>query len=361
MKVNCSRLIGSAAIFLAMGSTAFAQLNGCPSQALKPCSFEPGNGLCNNEFPAAYNAAARFDVNCKWDLFLSVSFLYWQSSQEGMDLAYVTEGIEDHLVVPSGSVQIQKFEYKPGFKVALGMDFDYDNWVGALEYTWLHQQTHMSKSAPSGFVWQMTNWYDFDYATSFSSNWRAHIDILDATMSRPFYQSRNITITPFGGMRAAWIRQNMHISLLYTPESELPWVSHNLSHAWSLGPRGGLQAHCLLGAGFRMEGDCSGSVLFTRYTKVAHEEVTPSSLVYALQYCDYNTLRPMADMSIGLGWGSYFDHQNYHFDLLATYDFNVMWGQNMMRSIVDTHNLGSAFEAGALYLQGLTVSARFDF
>ena len=89
-----------------------------------------------------------------------------------------------------------------------------------------------------------------------------------------------------------------------------------------------------------MEGDVSGSLLYTRYTKVSHSENTA-----AMAQCwkrslfdEYNTVRPMADMSVGFGWGSYFDRQNYHFDLLATYDFNVLWGQNMMRQAANLAN-----------------------
>ena len=68
----------------------------------------------------------------------------------------------------------------------------------------------------------------------------------------------------------------------------------------------------------------------------------------------------MADMSIGLGWGSYFACQDYHFDLLAPYDFNVMWGQNMMRQLVSSYSY-TVGAPGDLQIQGLTVTARFDF
>jgi len=347
MKTKYLQFFGMFAAF-AIGSTACA----VTKAPLPNCSFESGYGLSKDQFPAAYNATARFDVQCNWDVFLSGSFIYWEVQQEGMDLAYPS-------VLQDGKVQIQKFEYKPGFKVALGMDFDHDNWVATLEYTWLHQQTHTFKGALPAGVWSMTNWFSDDIATSFFSSWRAHIDLLDAALSRPYYQGRNLVITPFGGLRAAWIRQNLHIRL---DSIDGEWVSHNLSHAWSIGPRGGLQAHYLLGAGFRFEGSGSGSILFTQFTKAVHYEVDGAGdLVYQLEYHDYNVLRSMAEMSVGLGWGRYFDNQKYHFDLLATYDFNIMWGQNMMRTVVDTFNQHATSEPGDLNLQGLTVSARFDF
>jgi hypothetical protein len=118
-----------------------------------------------------------------------------------------------------------------------------------------------------------------------------------------------------------------------------------------------------MGWGLRMEGDLSGNILYTRYTKVNHTEDSAPGVSYdSLAFYDYNTIRPMADMAIGLGWGSYFDRQNYHFDLLATYDFNIMWGQNMMRELANLVNgNGAQCESADLHLQGLTVTARFDF
>jgi hypothetical protein len=361
MHAHFNRLIGSSAILIAMSSSAFALTNSCPPKKPAPCCFEQGYELCNDQFPAAYNAAARFDVQCSWDFFLTGSFIYWHAGQDGMDLAFSEDPVTGRPL--NDKIEIQTFEFKPGFKVGLGMDFNHDNWVCALEYTWLHQQTHMSKTAPSDKRWQMTDWFATNIvATSFSSKWRSHFDILDATLSRPFYRSRSITLTPFGGMRAAWIRQRLHIEAIYTPDSALPWISHSRSHCWSAGPRAGLQAHWLLGAGFRMEGDFSGSLLFTRYPNVDHYELDPDGVSHgSLYYEDNNTFRPMTDMSIGLGWGSYFDRQNYHIDFLATYDFNVMWGQNMMGSLVNIYNGEGQFEADSLYLHGLTATARFDF
>jgi hypothetical protein len=69
----------------------------------------------------------------------------------------------------------------------------------------------------------------------------------------------------------------------------------------------------------------------------------------------------MAGMGLGLCWGSHFDCQNYHFDLLATYDFNVLWGQNMIRCAANQGQSYAGLQPADLHLQGLTVTARFDF
>lgn len=356
MNTKFTKLISSAAAVLAVGSSAYAQQTKvCPPSAAP--SFEQGYGLSNDKFPAAYNAAARIDVQNSWDFYLSGSFIYWYADQEGMDLAHPVIAPESY--ANGGKMEVQKFEFKPGFKVALGVAFDHDNWVGALEYTWLHERTHKSASAADNTL-RLSDWFDSLHGdvAAYSSKWHLHIDLLDGTLSRPFYQGRKLTILPFGGLRAAWIRQNLKIDA--TTAALVSTMSHNNSRSWAVGPRAGFLGHWLLGCGFRMEGDVAGSVLFTRYTKVTHHEDTALT-PYSLHYRDYNTMRPMAEMNVGLGWGSYFDRQNYHFDLLATYDFNILWGQNMMRSLVSTAETHAAFEAADLHLQGLTLTARFDF
>jgi len=360
MNVNLTKLISSAAAVLAVGSTSYAQ-----QKAAMPatCCFEQGYEICNDKFPAAYNAAARIDVQCSWDFFVTGSFIYWHVDQDAMDYAYLVNG--DSIPVQS-TVLVQDFDYKPGFKVGLGVDFDHDNWVGYVEYTWLHQKTNSGyESAPATFNY-VTPWLNIDtlgeaeVVSSIGTSWRTNLDIVDAVLSRPFYQGRKLTVLPFGGLRGAWIRQDFTVNAI--GDAGTVFASKNRSHSWAVGARAGLQAHWMLGWGFRFEGDAAGSLLYTQYTKIRHNEFADGVSDLSIRYHEYNTVRPMADMSVGMGWGSYLDRQNYHFDLLATYDFNVMWGQNMMRELNNIVNgSGAVSDAGDLHLHGLTVTARFDF
>jgi len=358
MNVNFTKLISSAAAVLAVGSSAYAQQKAAAPMPASSCCFEQGYELCNDKFPAAYNAAARVDVQCSWDFFVTGSFIYWHVDQDAMDLAYPYAG-----GVAVGTVLDQKFDYKPGFKVGLGVNFDHDNWVGFVEYTWFHQKTDLGTTvAPDGDTWHTTSWFDArTNVTAISSKWKTNLDILDATLSRPYYQGRKLTILPFAGLRGAWIRQNLKID---ATTDATDYYSKNHSHSWAVGALAGVQAHWLLGWGFRFEGDVSGSVLYTRYTKVSTNEYNTVGTSFGnLNLHGYNTVRPMAGLTAGFGWGSYFDRQNYHFDLLATYDFNVLWSQNMMRHAANLANSASGIAAqpADLHLQGVTVTARFDF
>jgi hypothetical protein len=374
MNANLTKLISSAAAAFAMGGIAYAQQQQLP---LCPPPFEQGYGLSQDKYPAAYNAPARLEVQTSWDLFLTGSFLYWYAAQDNMDLAFATTYTTAFLPGIDSKILTQKFEFKPAFKVGLGIDYNFDHWVSDLEYTWFRSNTTTDAMTVPGDsrggtpVWGMNDWfYNFagnQYASGFTSKWNLKIDLLDGTMSRPYYQSRKIVILPYGGMRMAWIRQNLHIKAnLDLNYSTIPnaVVSHTHSNSWGIGPRAGFQGHWMLGWGFRLEGDVAGSLLYTRYTSVSHSEDDPTvanSIYYSAKMDEFSAVRPMADMSLGLGWGSYFDRQNYHFDLLATYDFNVMWGQNVLRQVVNSYVMGVTAQPGDLHLQGLTLTTRLDF
>jgi hypothetical protein len=355
MNANLKKLIGSAAALLTVGAGADAQTKSCScAPTTSCCTFEQGLGLCNEKFPAAYNAPARIDVQCSWDLFLTGSFIYWRADQEAMDFAYARTA---RTSVTTGSPLTQDFDFKPGFQVGLGFNFEHDNWVTFLEYTWLHQTTCTgSSTAPAGYALYPTSYMSSSQPSfvSASSKWKSSFDILDATVGRPYYLGRKLTVNPYGGLRAAWIRQNFRVS------TDANVVSHNRSNSWGIGSKLGLESHWLLDWGFRVEGDVAGSLLYTKYTSVAHRETISDVESYASLDC-YGTVRPMADMSLGLAWGSYFDRQNYYFDLGAFYDFKVMWSQNMMRYLANSANNGANAQPGDLHLQGLTVKARFDF
>jgi len=359
------KFVCSAAAILAASSVMSAQPMPASKQA--PCCFEQGYEICNDKYPAAYNAPARIDVQCSWDIFATASFIYWHVDQEAMELA--VPAITDVVTLMQGEYLVQDFDYKPGFKVGLGVNFGHDNWVGFVEYTWLHQTTDTGTSTvPSDAdYWNVASWFNDPLEpTTVGSKWRMNMDLLDATLSRPFYQGRKLIILPFGGLRGAWIRQNMKVQAVVPPAGEqIPaenMLSRNHSHNWAVGPRAGLKAHWLLGCGFRFEGDAAASLLYTRFTKVTHVESVNGVTGAFSSFKDYGTVRPMADMGVGIGWGSYFDRQNYHFDLLATYDFNVMWGQNMLPKASSVAAIyGDNSEAADLHLHGLTVTARFDF
>lgn len=370
-----------------------------------PAYFEQGAALKEGQFPAAYNAPARPAFVRGWNFFLTGSFLYWLAEQEGMEIAVptsaslsLTPGSETiSLSSTNGASYIRSdFEFSQGYKAGLGFSCDQeDYWIGALEYTWMHQNVRtptisedvvtISRASASAKFLGLTSWFVGNRgifplmpALQVGAKWKMHMDLGDAYLGRPYYQGRYVTMTPFAGVRGVWLRQNFRVqsTLPTIPglfSSVNPVVSHNYSHSWAVGPRLGLQGRWLLGWGFRVEGDAAGALLFTRYTKVSHREsevsFTPTAGVtfinsHHFSFKDYNTVRPMTNAGIGFGWGGYLGwcrDPSVFLDISANYDFLQFWGQNMMEKLVNDYISGIDTPASDLHLQGVTATVRIDF
>lgn len=341
----------------------------------------------------AYNAPANITLwseGNKKDMhaFVSASFIYYYASEGGLDLANSSMLVENApatayitAATSNSKALFQDFAYKPGFTVAAGATLW--DWELTGQYTWIRQTTTTSKHAPTPVpndgeaVWILNNWFQqlspegqTISATNVSSKWHLAMDLADLTASRPFYQGRKLAIAPFFGLRAAWIRQNVRVgievpTLVISTQSAPVIYSRNSSNSWALGPRVGFNTSWLLGMGFRVEGGAAGSLLFTQYTSIKHREkvadstISPSTI--KTSFSNLNVIRPEADLSLGLGWGSYFNKQRFHFDLSADYDFMIFFEQNMIRKLLDQTISGVGASVSNLYLHGLNIKARFDF
>lgn len=344
-----------------------------------PCEcLERGMGLPMDQkcFPAAYNAPANISLKNCWDVSVFASFLYWHVSQEGMYTAVQLPVLNGGFLQSSaGTLTSPDFEYKPGFKVGIGFNTGYDDWTGWVEYTWMHQKTTHTSTAPTTAPLRTRMWAiddhahnlvsaNFDNALSVSSKWKMHLDMLDAAFSRPFYQSKRITISPFAGMRALWIRQNFDINFDQVSLGSTALHTDMKSHSWAVGPMLGTIGHWMLGTSFRFEGKAEGALLYTRYKKIGQNETIPRTSTTTMSMNsserDLNVLRPMVDLGVGLGWGSYFSCQDYYVDFSARYDFSLLWDQNVMVQFVNAMN-DRPGTTGNLYMHGLTLSGRFDF
>jgi hypothetical protein len=343
-----------------------------------PPLFEEGDqGLCKST-DAGYPYPARVNVKCGWEVSATASYLYWFTGQDGMDLATTSQFISQTigLVPAEESTTISQPEtYNSGFKVGLGWAVPDDNWILRADYTWLHQSTHQSLSAgddPSD-AFQMTNWFyqisgrqQTPGSRSLSSKWRLELDWVDLVLERPFYAGRKLTLNPFMGLRASWIRQKIDITLedlvnFNPPTSSVE--SRNLSHAWAIGPRFGIEGHFLLGAGVRFQGEIGGTILYNNFTKTAHSE-DPLSLgasPISFEVKNNSNVRTMSEANLGLGWGGYFSRNRYHLDVSATYDFNHLPEQNQIRVLNDIQIDGVNATAKSVYLHGLTLTGTFTF
>lgn len=335
--------------------------------------YEQGHELVCTQLPAGYNEPARIEVKCGWDVFADASFIYWQPQQENMEL-----GISNTVPFPSlsthgiqGKVIDMNFEYKPGFKVGLGMNFGYDSWDAHTEYTWLHGRDTVSSSGPGTVGGNVLSLQGSAYhgGNAFNTGegtWRFKFDFLDAEMARSYYVGKKLSFRPYFGLRGAWIRQKYkthYVNNGTTVEgTDQDWTVRNQSVSWGIGPRAGIGTNWMLGRGFRVYGDAIADILYTRYN-LNERETDPASSAWAQNVSQHHIdyLRTHVDLELGIGWGSYFNNNKWHVDLSASYGFQTFFSQNMFRHY-DNGVVGySTVPNGNLYIQGLTAQLRTDF
>lgn len=355
------RMILSLAALLISATSLPATVKGC-----RPInSFEQGHELRQSQMAAAYNAPARIDVRGSWDLYVSASYIYWQPSEENLELGISNASSGNALPINGNAVNLN-FKYKSGFKVALGVFSDTDNWDALAEYTWVggRHSAHSNGPLDGGLLpfWGHPANVADDIIFG-KSRWRVHFDLLDLTLGRSCYVGTRMIFRPFFGARAAWIDQKYIVS--YTPLGAAPYQISEETDSWALGPETGLDMNFLIGSGFRLIGKAETDLLFTRYNlKIKEQDSVDPSGPLAVDFKQNHLfyLRPHLDLEMGFGWGSYFCNHNYHIDLSATYGFQIFWSQNMFRSFVDSSAVGKSFAPnGDLYIQGVTGTVRFDF
>jgi hypothetical protein len=382
----------------ALALTVFAKDDLRDTRSLEKCeNYEQRRDCCQQgeccdclsacNAPAAFRLCPVSNVN----FFADASFTYWFAGEEGLRIA--TSGIVSGTTVflsTDTRTFNQSFDYHPGFKVGIGLIGD-NQWEARAEYTWfrgaeISHSPSLSTSvmSPAGAVaapgtptWITDSWFMQGTpaqalpAGDIKTKWRLAVDMIDLTVGRPFYQASCLVISPFTGLRAAFIRQFMRVQITESPtiypgtQTPQPIASRNDTHSWGVGPILGADGRYLLPMGFRFEGNGAASLLYTSYTKLRHSEDVVSTAFtpgpYISKIYNYNCLRPILQLGLGFGWASYLDCQRYHIDLSADYDFQFFWGQNMLRKAIDDPLLGTAHAALDLFLHGLTIKGRFDF
>jgi len=362
-------------------SQSVAQEKFTQGEPLKPC--------CCNRPACGFSAPAAFDLKKSyfddWTFFADASFTYWYAREDGLYLAEnAIFGVNslNTVAAPETSFLTPEHEYEPGFKVGIGA-ISGQEWNMRLEYTWYRGISSVNKEAPannSSFpglgVWNIDDWFQQVggskslVGTNVDAAWHLGMDIGDFELSRPFYAGCKLVALPFAGIRTMWIRQKVNIAFTQLGAAEvfalLPQPIHSItsSNSWGIGPRMGLETRLLLPYSCRLEASCAGSLLISKYSQLTHKEDGQSIASFSsfrLKQGNYKTVNPIAEMNLGIGWGSYLNDCKNHLDFSASYDVMVFWGQNGIRRMLDNGWSGIGSDAGNLSFHGLTLMGRFDF
>jgi hypothetical protein len=345
-----------------------------------PCDFKemmPGM--------PGYNAPSRVNVCGNWDLYFTGSFIYWQVAQDNMEFALNDTNSLAEITTPGvqGSYVEMDFAFKPGFKVGVGMNFDYDNWDSFAEYTRLHGTNSNSATNPTGgllFANRGNLHLDaksqvFDSA---SSSFKTNLDFVDWVVGRNYFVGKSLMFHPVLGARGGWITQSCsthykNSTLGSSGGTTVDGVIARFSsidvysrvRSWEVGPRTGLESCWMLGQGIRLFGNGYADIVYAKYKLQEKTSYTINSTGVNQPVATkerVSAVRTHLDLEVGFGWGSYFDNNNWHIDLSAAYGFQVFFNQNMFRNFTDNVVVAAGSVAqGDMTIQGLTATVRLDF
>lgn len=359
----------------------------CP-QPTPPTQVCPGGDPCCPAWStpvlnAAYNYPARIQTRCPWNVYFDASFIYWQPTEDNLEIGFAnTTGL-----VSSGSTSTNgingnfvnmDFDFKPGFKVGMGFDFDHDNWDMHAEYTWLHSTDSASATSPAGgqiirLVSAPATVITNGLYSSVQGSWKLKMDIVDLDIGRWCYVGTKLTFRPNFGVRADWIRQKVSNVASRTATTTPVTIGADVATvnqrtvSWALGPKVGLDANWNLAWGLRFFGNTEADLLFTDYTRLKYSETHSAAasgvgLPFSTKQTKVYCVRPHLDLELGFGWGTYFDCNGWYLDFALGYEFQVFFNQNMFRHFDSfTIPVSSIMPNGDLYLQGLTATFRLDF
>jgi len=346
---------------------------------------------CPPEF-CAYNAPVLLNLCSYTDLYVTGSFLYWRASGDYLTTAFLDSSFSTDPFAPpnfafNGEVLEPDFKYRPGYKLGLGYKFDRDHWDLYAEYTCYHQKIHTFQEADTAVGQHIhATWLIFvnsllleDSYRSVDSTWKTDLDILDAEVGRNFFCGRYYIVRPSLGLRTMWLKQNYDLTYV-TIINEFSIDSMNQSSSWGIGPKFGLNNTWNLWGGLKILGDLGVSLLhFEDHVKVKqfNSALIPAGLTDGIIYGNKESMsivKPILDLSLGLGWGYPLIQDKCSFDLELSYDYSVYWDQASIQlghaplvavgggtSIFQVIVGNGAGSEGNLSIQGLKLKARLDF
>ncbi len=322
--------------------------------------------------------------------YFELDFIYWAARQAGNAYAATgnpqtvpgttdTNGTVVPALTSAGKIYEPEIGGKPGFKVALGVNLEYDSWDLYVDYTFLYGKDTSSITNNSQYPGIYPLFMDkpnnsivtkFESLATLISSAKSDFEFqynnmhLELAKSIPLFTS--FVLNPHFGLQGAWIRQHGHTTYEYaTYNSKIVVGGQQLHYAqqfWGIGPTVGVDGiwQCIKHLGFF--GKTSLAALWGTYdavTKTFETNGYPGMTNYKSKLISDNkyeptTLSPVMELSLGLS-SDWMITSKYRMLFTIAWDAQV-WFAHGQHSILE-----SAIPNTDLFFQGLTTGFRFDF
>ncbi|MEL7431017.1 MAG: Lpg1974 family pore-forming outer membrane protein [Chlamydiota bacterium] len=301
-----------------------------------------------------WNAPAQFDQG---DLggYLTKTFLIWKV--EGDSTA---PGV---VVLGSGAEEILlEKEYRLGFHLGGGYHLPYGNWQIELGYSYLpmkatSQEVQSDSSAEEIAPFWAKKSQDAPSFLSENSVWTFSAQSVTASLLRRYYVGQKLLVALETGLRS-WIVQQNYDAKYAGVNAHLE--THSKAHLWNLGPRTSLHSDWFIGSGLRFFGHIGGSIGYTK-AGIDHLETKDENATLFSLSDERPFLAPTSEIGVGLGWGASFLERGLHLDASLRYDLFVLYGQNVMKSLLEPFVENFSRGSYDVYLHGFSLMVRSDF
>jgi hypothetical protein len=326
--------------------------------AISPQPCEPKCEICCETpalGPMAFAYPKDVGLSCPTDFYVFGEFLLMQAQEGGLEYTVKGGSSNLHNIEGQGSNH-HNWNWNPGFRVGIGGYACHDHWNLDMRWTYFRvKDTATSKTSLSPLFLDVSGGSadDFGY-----QKWKAKFNTLDLRFGKPYYISRNVIWHPYIGIRGAWIDQDIYMCFVRSNHEHHIEASNDFS---GLGILAGLQSEWILGAGWKMIGTASGSLLLGRFD-LSQDSSTEPSRYYNVHHEFYQTA-PNFELGLAFQWGTYLNCKNSYLSIQVGYEFQYWLHQNHLIKFTKGVNYSGVRNVSPDYLSlsGFHFCIAFDF
>jgi hypothetical protein len=313
--------------------------------------------------------------------FITADFIWWKPHIGQME--YALNGIVDGgNFVPTdtstrkGRVKEVEFDFKPGFKVGAGLNFEHDGWDLFANYTWLksgvehnHINAESGKGASTltffvapggaGLMMPAGAFVGSFNVSNARSSFEQHFNAGDLELGRNFFISQHLTLRPHVGLKGAYISDELDLHYIPTASAlteinAIAGEQHMQQRMWGVGTRAGLNAVWHFNKHWGLYGNAALTALWSDFHVKTKDEVSllAGEITTEEVHETFQEVTPVVETGIGLTYMTWFCDDSCAFDLRAGWEEQVWMDFNRFVDIGDTGNLS---------LHGLTIKAGLAF
>ncbi|MBN2479768.1 MAG: hypothetical protein JXA94_06030 [Parachlamydiales bacterium] len=290
------------------------------------------------------------------DYSVSGSVILWQPIEGGLELG-IFRPSDQNSDWPSINMD---FDYRPGFKVALGCHFKNSYLEAFLEYTFFHMQSSKESRQKGAMQSIITPWYNETEIPSLvlKAKWRLKYDILDFKLLRKSYTGKKLVLSPLFGVRGGFLRQKYD---LFTTLDYGKINSFNNVRSFLVGPKTGVETNWILNHGVDILVNFSGSLLFQNFTTKRQVDnfSDPQSLDINIKTKSKN-FNPNLEVLFAINYQNFNETKNSYLNFLAGYEFQYFFNQNIFQNVQAIENRADD-NPNDLMMHGLTIKFRYDY